>query len=125
MANGEMLHEKDIKCLLPEILYNIGGIASKQEIVDYLVDNYDLDVLLDKAKSLSRNEERFVQRVGNIVSHVRQDLKESLDYIEFPEGFAIVKTHPYPNKSEWLFALSEKDAKPFVHQKVLKPETSF
>ena len=118
---GGMLTETMIRRLIPEILANLGGAATKSEIVEYIIDNYQLDAVLDRSMSASRNEEKFVQRVGNIVSHARKEL----DYVEFIEGFALVKIVPdsrYPDRVNWLFVLPDKSYAPVSPSNILAPK---
>ena len=100
-----MLKEEEIRLLIPKILQEVGGIASKQQIAEYIEQNCDLDADQDSSISNSRNEKKYVQRIGNIISHTK---KTGCEYIEFAEGFAIVKKKVYPRKEMWMFVLPDK-----------------
>lgn len=100
-----MLKEEEIRLLIPKILREVGGIASKQQIAEYIEQNCDLDADQDSSISNSRNEKKYVQRIGNIISHTK---KAGREYIEFAEGFAIVKKKVYPRKEMWMFVLPDE-----------------
>lgn len=96
------LSETTIRWLIPDILNSLGGIATKQEILAYIEDNCVLDPIEDLGKSNSRNEPKFYQRVGNIVSHAA---KTGIPYFEHSEGFALMENDDADDKNRWLFTL--------------------
>lgn len=97
-----MLSEGAIRWLIPDILECLGGVATKKEIFMYIEDHCNLDPFDDLAKSDSRNEPKFYQRVGNITSHAT---KTGLSYVEYAEGFALIKNDALDDRNQWLFVL--------------------
>lgn len=99
-----MLSEREICGLIPEVLKVLGGKATKKEIIDHIEQHCTLDPKEDLAKSGSRNEPKFYQRVGNIISHTP---KVGSYCIEFPEGFLLMPNlDSNDKKNKWIFVLS-------------------
>lgn len=91
-----MLTEERIKSLLPKILSENDGYASKEIVVKWFERNYNLDAG-DKSTSSSRkNEPKFVQRIGNIICHRPKDV----DPVIFPEGFGLTCSQRF---GCWMF----------------------
>lgn len=97
-----MLTEKKIREMIPDILKKFGGAATKKEICDYILKHCELDPIDDLAKSNKRNEPKYVQRVGNIVSHARN---KGVSCVAFKEGFELVKYEDTKTNTKWLFVL--------------------
>lgn len=101
-----MLTEIMIREMIPEILMHFDGMATKKEVCDFIEKTCDLDKEEDLSKSNSRNEPKYVQRVGNIISHAR---KKGLGFIQFKEGFEIAKIIESGNNTQWVFILPKKE----------------
>ena len=106
----EVLTEKRIRELIPDILDKIKSPASKADIVEYIEKHIPL-CKEDMEKSKSRNEPKWYQRVGNIVSHTKSDKV----FIEFEEGFFLYKLPDGNRKTKYLFSstdIEEKEDEP-------------